>query len=394
MGNPTWRFEGNEIKYLRQVIETGFRAGADGSFNERLEEKWNLLHKSKFSITSNSCTSSLHAGLLALGCGPGDEVLVPSLTPLMCGLTIHYTGATPVYVDSLIDTFLMDPVDLESKITSKTKAIKVVHMYGGVCNIEKIMEISKKYNIPVVEDCAQGLWGNDHRGVVTGTSGDISTFSFENSKQLTSGDGGMATTNDENLAQKIRQIGGLGFKNITASTGKIRIDRDLFQNPDWERFESIGYNFRMSELCAAVALAQAEQIDKYIDLRRSMGEAYRKVTENSELVSAQHQPKGYKYTYYTFSMLFKGSHHGIKWKDFRKKHVENGGDGFFSAAKLLYQEPAFRNNKIGRCITPNSEFLQQNLMNLTTNQANKDEIDIQSEALMKTLKYFGDKTHG
>ena len=218
--------------------------------------------------------------MLALDCGPGDEVLVPSLTPLMCGLTIHYTGATPVYVDSKTDTFLMDPRDLESKINERTKAIKMVHMYGGVCNIKEIMNIAKKYNLPVVEDCAQGFLGRDDDNTITGTSGDICTWSFENSKQLTSGDGGIASTNNEKLAEKLRKIGGLGFKNITASKGKIRIDRDLFQNPDWERFESIGYNFRMSELCAAVALAQAEQIDKYIDLRRLMGESYREVAKD------------------------------------------------------------------------------------------------------------------
>lgn len=391
MGNPAWRFKGNELKYLEQVIGTGFRAGADGSFNEKLESEWSSIHDNKFSITFNSCTSALHASMLALDCGPGDEVLVPSLTPLMCGLTIHYTGATPVYVDSKLDTFLMDPSDLESKINEKTKAIKMVHMYGGVCNIKEIMNIAKKYNLPVVEDCAQGFWGRDDDNTITGTSGDICTWSFENSKQLTSGDGGIASTNNEKLAEKLRKIGGLGFKNITASKGKIRIDRDLFQNPDWERFESIGYNFRMSELCAAVALAQAEQIDKYIDLRRLMGESYREAAKDSELVSPQFQPEGYKYTYYTFSMLFKGTNHNISWHEFRKKHIENGGDGFFSAAKLLYQEPAFKNENIGLSKTPNSEFLQRNLMNLTTNQANQDEVNIQVDALRKTLKYFGDR---
>ena len=263
-------------------------------------------------------------------------------------------------------------------------------MYGGVCNIEKIMSIAKKYKLPVIEDCAQGFFGEDHRGVITGTSGDISTWSFENSKQLTSGDGGIASTNNEKLAEKLRKIGGLGFKNITASKGKIRIDRDLFQNPDWERFESIGYNFRMSELCAAVALAQAEQIRKYIDLRRLMGEAYRRVTLKSDLVEAQYQPNGYKYSYYTFSMLFKGAKQGITWKEFREKHIQNGGDGFFSAAKLLYQEPAFKKNNIGKGKCPNAEYLQKNLMNLTTNQANQREVNIQAEALEKTLKYFGD----
>ena len=306
MASPSWRFKGNELRYLKEVINNGFRAGSDGSFNERFERLWADLHNALYAVSFNSCTSALHSSLVAMGLKKGDEVLVPALTPLMCGLTIHYTGATPVYVDSYPDTFLMNVEDLEAKITEKTKAIKFVHMYGGVCNIKKIIKIAKKYSLPVIEDCAQGFWGEDDRGVKTGTSGDINCWSFENSKQLTSGDGGIATVRNEDLAKRLRQVGGLGFKNITAKSGKIRIDRNLFQNPDWERFDSIGYNYRLSELNAAVALAQAEQINKYINLRREMGEAYREVAKKSELVSPQFQPAGYKYTYYTFSMKFLG----------------------------------------------------------------------------------------
>ena len=391
MGTPAWRFKGNELTYLHQVIENGFRAGADGSFNQRLERLWAEKHDAPYAVTFNSCTSALHAAVLALGCGPGDEVLTPALTPLMCGLCIHYAGATPVYVDSDPESFLMDPKDLESKITSKTKAIIIVHMYGGVCDLTSLMEIAGRHGLPVIEDCAQCVGGKDDRGRVSGTTGTISCWSFENSKQLACGDGGIAICKDEGLATRLRKIGGLGFKNLTAEAGKVRADRDKFQDPEWERFDAIGYNFRLGELAAAVGLAQAEQLEKYIGLRRTMGEAYRAVLSKSKLLRPQVQPEDYYYTYYTFSSKFCGEEQGISWYDFRKKHMEYGGDGIFAAAKLLHQEPALRDNQIGRGGTPVAVDLQKRLMNFTTNQADESERDVQVNSLSKALKFYGDE---
>ena len=391
MANPSWRFEGNERKYIEEVLSTGFRAGADGAFTTRLEKYFSQIYKVPYAIAFNSGTTTLHAMLLAMGCSKGDEVLTPALTPLMCGLAPYYTGATPVFVDSLPDTFLMDPEDIERKITPKTKVIFVTHMYGGVCNMEKIMEIAKKYSLYVLEDCAQCHMGMDNKGRLAGTIGDAGSWSFENSKQLTCGDGGLVTCHDENLAIKIRKTGGLGFKTLTAESGKVRTDRDLLQNPSWERFEQIGYNYRMNQLAAAVALAQLERNDFFINLRRSMGLDYVESLKNSKLLSPQFEPNGYYYTYYTFSAKFNGDALGISWFDFRKKYIENGGDGIYSASKLQHQEPAFRDAKIGYGETPVAIDLQKKLMNFTTNQANKDERDMQIEAMNKTLKYFGDQ---
>lgn len=391
MGNPAWRFAGNERKYLEDVLSTGFRAGADGSFSMRLEQLWAEMHKAPYAVSFNSGTSSLHASLLALGCGPGDEVLVPSLTPLMCGLAIYYTGATPVYVDSDPNTFLMDPEDLERKITPRSKVILVVHMYGGVCDMSSIIELATSNGLSVLEDCAQCCWGRDNKGRLSGSIGSVACWSFENSKQLTCGDGGIIVCHDEDLATRIRKTGGLGFKTLTATSGKVRADRSKFQDPNWERFDAIGYNFRMNQMAAAVALAQAERVEYYVGLRREMGEGYRAVLSKSRLLRPQSQPDGYFYTYYTFSAKFCGDEAGLSWYDFRAKHMENGGDGIFAAARLLYQEPAFRDAGIGSGETPVAVDLQNRLMNFTTNQANSDERNIQLEALSKTLRYFGDE---
>lgn len=388
--NPAWRFTGNERKYVEEVLSTGFRAGSDGLFTKRLEELFSKIYKVNYGITFNSGTTTLHSILLAMGCSHGDEVLTPALTPAMCGLAPHYTGATPVYVDSLNDTFLMDPDDIKRKISPKTKVIFVTHMYGAVCDMNSIMQIAKDNGLMVLEDCAQCHMGEDDKGRLAGTIGDAGSWSFENSKQLTCGDGGIVTTNNKDLAEKIRKLGGLGFKTLTAESGKVRTDRDLLQNPNWERFETIGYNYRMNQMAAAIALAQMERNDFFINLRRKSGLAYTKAISRSSLLTAQKVYKGYKNTYYTFSAKFNGHNHGISWEDFRKKYMDFGGDGIYAASKLIHQEPAFLNNKIGYGETPVAVELQKNLMNFTTNQANSEEIDIQIEAMHKTLEYFGD----
>ena len=389
MSKIGWRLEGNERKYLEEVLSMGFRAGADGSFTTRFENAFAKHYKTEFAIAFNSGTTTMHAALLAMGANKECEILTPALTPLMCGLAPFYTGATPVFVDSRKDTFLMDPEDIQRKITSKTKIILVTHMYGGVCDMNAIMKIAKDNNLLVLEDCAQCHAGKDNNGRLAGTIGDVGSWSFENSKQLTCGDGGIITCHDESLATSIRKIGGLGFKTLTAKSGKVRTTRDSLQNPNWERFDTIGYNYRMSQMAAAVALAQVEKTDYFIKLRRQMADMYRAALLKSDLLTPQYVQEGYYYTYYTFSSKFNGNK-DVSWEQFRKKYIENGGDGIYAAAKLLHQEPAFKNNNIGRGETPVSEGLQKMLMNFTTNQSSLDEMEVQICALNKTLKYFGD----
>ncbi len=390
MTTSSWRFQGNERKYLEEVLASGFRAGADGAFTTRFEKAFANAYGVPYGVAFNSGTTTMHAALLAMGCGPGDEILTPALTPLMCGLAPYYTGATPVYVDSLPNTFLMDPQDIERKVTPKTKVILVTHMYGGVCDMQVIMTIAKKHNLMVLEDCAQCHMGRDGQNRLAGTIGDAGSWSFENSKQLTCGDGGIITCHNEALATKIRKFGGLGFKTLSAESGKVRTDRDKLQNPDWERFDEIGFNYRMNQMAAAVALAQMERADYFITLRRTMGLEFTAILDKSSLLSAQFEPDGYFYTYYTFSAKFNGAEHGVSWADFRKKFMEFGGDGMYAASKLIHQEPAFRDRKIGWGETPVAVDLQKKLMNFTTNQANAEDRAVQIDSLRKTLSFYGD----
>lgn len=388
----SWRFQGNELAYLTSVLNTGFKAGADGAFTTKLESLFSDKYYQNYAIAFNSGTTTLHAILLAIGCKPSDEVLVPSLTPLMCGLAIHYTGATPVYVDVNENTFLMDPFDLESKITKKTKAIMAVHMYGAVCDMKEIMRISKKYKIPIVEDCAQCHLGQGFDGKYAGTYGVAGSWSFENSKHLTCGDGGIVTTDSVKLATLIRKIGGLGFKTLTAKAGRVRTDRDKLQNPNWERFDTIGFNFRMNQMAAAVALAQVERQEYFIKLRRLSGVNYTLALRGSSLLKPQEVIGDNFNTFYTFSAKFLPENGIVTWYAFRKKYMELGGDGIYAASKLLYQEPIFKKLNIGRGRTPKAEKIQKQIMNFTTNQNSIKEIEKQCDILTATRKYFNDFT--
>ena len=393
--NNKLRFQGNEFKYVVDVLKSGFKAGSDGAYTTRLENLFNKSHNTPYSVAMNSGTSTLHSTLMALNLKKGDEVAVPALTPLMCGLSIYLSGATPLYINSDKNTFLMDPEDLKRKISHKTKVVMPVHMYGGVCNMIEIEKISKKFNLFILEDCAQCWFGEDERGKISGTMGMVGSWSFENSKQLSCGDGGIISCKNKTLAKKIRKIAGLGFKTLSAESGKVRTDKNLLQNPNWSRFDTIGLNYRLNQLGASVALAQLEKYNYYINLRIKMASEYKKIIGKSELLKPQYKPKNYKYTYYTYSCLFNGIKHNIKWSNFRRKYMEFKGDGIYAASQLLYQEPAFKNKKIGykkngthRTII--SEYLQKNLMNFTTNQRTSAERDTQTNALHKTLKYFGD----
>ena len=282
-----WRFTGNERKYIEQVLSSGFGASESGTMNERLEKKFAEINGLKYAITANSGTSTLHIALNSFGVGSGDEVIIPALTVAMCGFSVWQCGAVPVYADVLPDTFLINPKDVEEKITNKTKAIMRVHMYGNMCDMNSIMEIAKKNNLSVVEDCAECQLSTDDKGQIAGTVGDVGSWSFENSKHLTTGDGGIVATNNELLAAKMRKFASVGFKNVNATSGKVRISRDNFQNPNYERHDTLAYNYRFPELCAAVGLAQCERIQEFVNLRIKMAESYLQILNNSSLFIPQ-----------------------------------------------------------------------------------------------------------
>lgn len=386
----SWRFQTDELNYVKEVLDNGFGASETGTFCERLETAFADAHGQRYAIGCNSGTSTLHSALEAFGVGKGDEVIIPALTVAMCGYAVTHANATPVYADVCEDTFLIDPEDIRRKITDKTKAIMVVHLYGLMCNMEEIEKIAKEHGLYILEDCAQCFLATDHRGKVSGTCGDVASWSFENSKHISCGDGGIVTTNCPILAEHMRQYAGVGFKNITASNGKVRISKDKFQDPEWKRHNILAYNYRLPEIAAAVALAQVEKMDWLCQLRREAGTGYMTTIQemNTDLLIPQRIPESYTHSYFTFACLFNGEKYGIKWQEFRKKYIELGGDGIYAAWQLVYNEPCFKNNKIGWGRARTAERLQRNLMQFTCNQADSEQIQTQCEVLRNTLEFF------
>lgn len=387
-----WRFAGNEVKYLLEVLNLGFAAGADGSMNERLEELFGRTLGLPYAISFNSGTSTLHAILTALGIGPGDEVVVPGLAPAMCAFTPLHAGATPVFAEVDWNSFLLDPRTIERCITPRTKAIMAVHLYGQVCDMTALMAIAEKHRLRVIEDCAQCFLGRDELGRIGGTIGDAGSWSYENSKHLSSGEGGMVACRDAGVAVEVRKFGGLGFRNLTANSGKVRVDRDKLQDPEWARHDRVGYNYRMGGLVAAVALAQTERMREFVDLRIAMGEAFRERLSKSTLLRPQARPASAVNSYYTFAARFDGIDHGIAWQDFRKTFMSHGGDGIYAAWVTCNKEPAVMSRGLPPSDIPTTEKLQQRLMQFTTNQRGAAERDRQLDALTLTLKHFSDDT--
>lgn len=402
-----WRFKGNEISYLKDLLSKDFAAGDASTYNEKLENLFAKKHKQKYAITANSGTSTLHMALNAFGVGHGDEVILPALTVTLCGFAIWQCGATPVYADVNKDTFLIDPEDIKKKITKRTKAIMVVHLYGLMADMTSIKKIAKDNKIYILEDSAQCFLGKDEKNRISGACSDVGSWSFENTKHITTGDGGIVTTNNQKIAEKMRKFASAGYKNLTAKTGRIRIDRNKFQNPNWFRHDMFGYNYRLSEICAAVGLAQLERINFFLNKRRKMGSLFLEVIKSSkcDMLIPQKVSKKQFHTYYTFACLFNGKKYGITWEEFRLKFMSFGGDGIYAAWKLVSDEKPFKDgrlkglrsgsmkisNSYGWGDTPIAKELQKNLMQFTTNQNTFLEMLKQKKALEKTINFFKNK---
>ncbi len=400
MGDLSWRFDERELNYIKQVLDSGFASGTSGNMNTKLEEAFAKRFNRNYAITFNSGTTTLHASLEAFGVGYGDEVIVTPLTVISCMNAILYCNAIPVFCDVDPNTFLCDPDDIIKKISPKTKAIMAVHLYGQVCDMSKIMSIAKQYNLYVLEDCAQCYLGT-HKGKLGGTFGHVGSWSFENSKHLTTGDGGIINCDDEELADSIRKLNCQGFKNATAVSGKIRVSKDAFQNPFYKRHDRLGFMYRLPEVAAAMGLAQVEKLDMFVEKREQMAKMYLNVIEenNCDWLIPQKVNEGDRNCYFAFAAKF--IRDDIKWEDFRKKCVENGGDGVYAAWALCYQEDSIPDIKkrlraVGldkrfntqKGICPNAEIIQPQLMQFTTNQKNEEEMKIQADALNTTIKYF------
>lgn len=256
--------QGREKQYVNDCLDTNW-ISSKGKYVKLFEEKFIEYTKAGYAATVSNGTVAIHLALAALGIGPGDEVLVPSLTYIASVNPIMYMGGTPVFVDSCLDNWQMDLNELERKITPKTKAVIAVHLYGNVCDMERLCRICKAHHLYLVEDCAEAL-GSTWKGQHVGTFGDIGCFSFFGNKTVTTGEGGMVVTGDGTLAKRLVHL-----KTQGVSAAKCY----------WH--DVIGYNFRMTNIQAAIGLAQLENIQEITQRKRAIAEFYKSEIERRKL---------------------------------------------------------------------------------------------------------------
>lgn len=246
---------GKEKIYVQQCLDENW-ISSKGEFVERFESSFAKYVECNYALSVCNGTVALHVALLALGIGEGDEVLVPSLTYIATANAVRYTGATPVFVDCNRHTWQMDISDTRKAITPRTRAMIPVHLYGQPCDMEALMSISKEFDLLVIEDCAEAI-GSKINGKHVGTFGDVATFSFYGNKTITTGEGGMVVTSNANLAERIYHL---------KSQGLAR-SREYWH-------DIIGFNYRMTNICAAIGCAQLEQIDDILGRKLKIARAY------------------------------------------------------------------------------------------------------------------------
>ncbi|MFZ3342829.1 MAG: DegT/DnrJ/EryC1/StrS aminotransferase family protein, partial [Terriglobales bacterium] len=245
---------GRERQYIDESLDSLWISR--GPFVSRFEESFARYHGGGHATTVSNGTVALHLALATLGIGPGDEVLVPTLTYIASVNAIAHVGATPVLVDSLPSTWQLDPEDARRKITPRTKALLAVHLYGQACEMSEVTRICEDKGLRLIEDCAEAI-GTSYHGRHVGTFGDIATFSFFGNKVITTGEGGMLTSRNSDLIQKAIHLKGQG----------VSPTREYWH-------DELAFNYRMSNISAAIGLAQLEIADEILQKKRRVAEWY------------------------------------------------------------------------------------------------------------------------
>jgi perosamine synthetase len=396
MKSSLQRVSEREHAYVREALENGFRVSTKTAFRTRLEEAFACRFGVRFAVSMSNGTAAIHAALEAAGIGAGDEVIVPALTMSSPSLAVLQANATPVFADVDRHTWVMDAKSIGANITPRTRAIITVALYGLPPQMRPIMDLARKHHLLVLEDNAQAMLSFCD-GALAGTLGRCGVFSFQSSKHLTAGEGGMVITNDEEYAVKIRKAAGLGLATLGAR--KSKVTKDELQHPAFERHDFPGWNYQLPELCCAAALAQLERVDELVAARvesaRLFLEAIR--ASGSNLLTPQRVPENCVSSYWTLACELETAR--VRWEDFRSRFLALGGDRFYAAWQVTYLEPLFRNALFGarskfierqyaRGLCPVSEALQPRLVQFKTNYWRGRDAQAQAEILQKTLQSF------
>jgi len=321
-------FDGNETLYSQLAINSGHLA-TYGPFIEKFEKKLSKRIQTHEAIALNSGTSALHLGLVLLGIGIGDEVICQSFTFCASANPVVYLGAQPIFVDSEKDTWNMCPDLLEDTILcriakgKKPKAIIMVHLFGMPAKMKELMEISSKYQIPVLEDAAEAV-GSTYGGKYCGTFGQLGVFSFNGNKIITTGGGGALLSNNAHLIQRARHLASQAREDFS----------------HYEHLE-IGYNYKMNNLSASIGLAQLEQLDSWVESRQTVNEKYRELLKDVEGIDFQTEEIGSKSNFWLTTILIDSEKVGFTNKTLRTSLLKKSIETRF-LWKPLHLQPVFK----------------------------------------------------
>lgn len=345
---------GNEKKYLLECINSGW-ISSEGPFIKEFEDNFAKKVHRAYGIAVANGSVALDMAIKAINIEAGDEVILPTFTIISCAAAIVRAGAMPVLVDSDLSTWNMDVDQIEEKITSKTKAIMVVHIYGLPVDMEPILTLAKKHNLKIIEDAAE-MHGQTYKNRPCGSFGDISTFSFYPNKHITTGEGGMIVTDDPKIADRLRALRNLCFK------------------PE-RRFvhDELGWNFRMTNMQAAIGLAQLERLDEFVNQKRKMGALYTELLKDCLQIQLPVVETGYANNiYWVYGILLKKEFSFNAQEIMRRLSAKNiGTRPFFYPMHL---QPVFQ--KMGLFVGekyPNAEFMAEKGFYIPSGLALKDE---------------------
>jgi len=310
-----------ELQNICIAVESGW-VSSRGEFIKIFEKEFAKYCGTKYAVTTMNGTAALHLALVSLGIGKGDEVIVPNFTMISSALAIHYTGATPVFIDADENTCNINVSKIEDKITDKTKAIMPVHIYGHPCDMDDINKLAKKYNLKVIEDAAEAH-GAEYKGKKAGSLGDIGCFSFYANKLITTGEGGMLVTNNKEIYDRVRSLRDLAFG-------------------EEQRFlhQEVGFNYRMTNMQAAIGCGQMESIDDFLKIKISNANYYNKELKEIKGIITPIEKKYVKNSYWMY-VIKVGEEFGMSKDDLKKKLYEKGIDtrDFFVS---MSEQPFFK----------------------------------------------------
>ena len=329
---------GNEKKYLCECIDTGW-ISSEGPFVKEFEQKMSASAGRKYGIAVSNGTAALEVAVQALGIGAGDEVIMPAFTIISCVMAVTKAGAVPVLIDSDMHTWNMKAEEIEAKITPRTKAIMIVHLYGLPVEADPILALAEKYGLKVIEDAAE-MHGQTYKGKPCGSFGDISTFSFYPNKHNTTGAGGIVVTADEDLAQRCRMLRNLCFRK------DVRYVHD-----------EISDNYRFTNLQAAVGLAQLERLDEFVARKRTMGRYYTERLKDVEGLMLPIEKTGYADNIYWVYGIVLNSDIQTDNKTIQKLLADEG-IGSRTFFWCMHEQPVYRKQGLFHGENyPNAEYL-------------------------------------